>query len=130
MVAITDDIFRDRPPEELHNIRLIRSISGCYTLSSRKNDGSGRSQVFACRTQSVSPTAIVLEAPVCGAVGETVLVKLVDVGILHGQIDRQLRAGFNLALDLTSECWRKFGWITLPSGRLQFEGRSVDKCRR
>jgi hypothetical protein len=76
------------------DVRYVGPVSGCYTLSDRSApEGAGR-LVYACRSQSISPTAIAVLAPVIGEVGDWLTARLDVIGIVRGQIVRPNRDGF------------------------------------
>lgn len=73
-------------------VRYEGSINGSYTLSSRRPGGVV--QVFACRTQGISPSAVSVTAPVLGDIGEPITARLDGLGIVRGEIERHLDHGF------------------------------------
>jgi hypothetical protein len=81
------------------DIRVVQSFSGCYSLNGHRDEASGRRLVLACRAQSVSTTTLVLEAPLRGDLGEDIIVKLDDLGILYGRVERHTLDGFAVAID-------------------------------
>jgi len=78
--------------------RFIGAINGCYTLSDRRLVRGMGVEVFACRTQSISPFAAALTAPVLGGVGEGLTARLDGLGIMRGEIERHLEDGFVFTL--------------------------------
>lgn len=64
-VSLFSSAYTNRPAAELHNIRFVGAIDGCYSLPSRANSSDDKSidegaRVFACRTQSISAEGAVL----------------------------------------------------------------------
>jgi hypothetical protein len=84
------------------DIRYIGRLVGCYLLASRRNDANAV-QIFACRTSSISPHTVVVEAPVIGNVGEDVTMRFDPLGLLRGKISHTTPGGFALALHCTKE---------------------------
>lgn len=82
------------------DVRFIGDIAGCYVLSSREQAGADTVKVFGCRSRSISPDRVVLQAPVAGEVGESIALKLNDIGILRATITRHTSDGF--AVDLVA----------------------------
>jgi hypothetical protein len=78
--------------------RFIGAINGCYTLSDRRLIRGTGVEVFACRTQSISPFAAAVTAPVLGGVGEGLTARLDGLGIMRGEIERHLDDGFVFTL--------------------------------
>lgn len=74
--------------------RFFGSINGHYTLPDRRHSNGGGVEVFACRTQSISPYAAAVTAPVLGSVGEGLTARLDGLGIMRGEIERHLEDGF------------------------------------
>jgi len=79
------------------DVTYIGDLAGCYALSSREGYSNGP-RVFSCRSRSISPVMAVLDAPVAGAVGETLGLKLDTLGLMRASIKRLLPGGF--AVDL------------------------------
>ncbi len=106
-----DDIVAvDRRSE----VRIITSIPGRYSLGSRY-DAQGQRREFACRALNMSSRAMLLAAPVNGAMGERVIAHFDQFGRLHGNIIRLLIRGFVMSI-LASEqerekLARKLAWI-------------------
>ncbi len=76
------------------DVRYVGPISGCYTLSDRREfDGRGV-EVFACRTLSISPNGAAITAPVQGDVGDWLTARLDGLGIIRGRIERRIEGGF------------------------------------
>jgi hypothetical protein len=78
--------------------RFIGAINGCYTLADRRLDRGTGVEVFACRTQSISPFAAALTAPVIGGVGQGLTARLDGLGIMRGWIERHIEDGFVFTL--------------------------------
>lgn len=80
-----------------YDVKYIGDLVGCYALSSRENYLDGP-RIFSCRSRSITPTMAVLQAPVAGAVGESLGLKLDVLGLMRASINRLLPGGF--AVDL------------------------------
>jgi hypothetical protein len=89
--------------------RFIGQINGSYALSDRRAVRPGSVEVFACCTQSISPYAAAITAPVRGRVGEGVTARLDGLGIMRGQIERHLEDGFVFTMITTDEQREKLG---------------------
>jgi|GEM_PF-673542 len=76
------------------DVRFIGDLPGCYVLSSREGAGADAIKVFGCRSRSISVDMAVLQAPVQGAVGENIALKLDDLGLLRAIITRHTSDGF------------------------------------
>lgn len=104
-----------RPAREAVDVRIVQSFSGCYSLANHRDETTGRRRILACRAQSVSATTVVLEAPLRGEPGEEIIVKLDDLGILHGRVERHTPDGFAVAIEASdNERQRlaaKLGWM-------------------
>ncbi|MFD1943548.1 PilZ domain-containing protein [Paradevosia shaoguanensis] len=85
------------------DIRFVGVLSGCYTLSNKRDGLTGALKVFACRTQSISPDRLVLDGALFGAAGDRVALKLEEVGLLRGVVDRVLATGLAIDLHLDPE---------------------------
>ncbi|HTM79388.1 MAG TPA: PilZ domain-containing protein [Devosia sp.] len=55
--------------------------------------------VFACRARSISPTTLVVAAPVIGEVGDWVTASFGPFGTLHGRIGRYVTDGFAVDIE-------------------------------
>jgi hypothetical protein len=76
------------------DVKYIGDLSGSYLLASREDCGDGTPRIFSCRSRSISPGMVVLQAPVKGHVGETLALKLDKLGLLKARILRLLGDGF------------------------------------
>jgi hypothetical protein len=70
--------------------RVSVSLTGTYMLADRKD--------HPCRSISISPGNLTLEAPVIGAIGERVVCHLELLGRLEGEIVRYVPGGFAMAM--------------------------------
>jgi hypothetical protein len=87
--------------ERPHDIRIMVSMAGRYSLASRR-DGQGNRRVFACRAVNMSANAVVLAAPVAGPVGERVIAHIERFGKIDGSIVRILDdRGFVMSVTAT-----------------------------
>jgi len=114
-ISLYSDSYTKKPAGERLDIRFVGVIGGCYILSSRAQDSAEARKVFACRTQSISPTGTVLSAPVSGEVGEALTLKLDDFNIIRGRIERVFDGGFVVQFDGDdkdrAEIAAKIDWI-------------------
>jgi len=114
-VSLYSDTFAKKSPDRMLDIRLVGALSGCYSLSSRRDAGADVVQVFACRLQSISTRSAVLNGPVVGEIGERVATKFDQFPVLAGIISRVFDGGF--AIDLVvddkerTELAAKIDWI-------------------
>lgn len=83
--------------ERRHDVRIIVSIPGRYSLAERR-DARGERRVFSCRAVNVSARAIALAAPVIGKTGERVIAHIEHLGKLEGLIMRVLGQGFVMSI--------------------------------
>ena len=88
--------LRSQPtrPAADRDVRFIGDLAGCYVLSSREAAAEDQPKVFACRSRSISPKMVVLEAPVSGEIGEQLALRFDGVGLLRASIIRKTRGGF------------------------------------
>ena len=84
------------------DIRVITSIPGRYSLGSQ-HDKPGQRRDFACRALNMSPRAMLLAAPVSGALGERVITHFDRFGRLEGIIIRVLTRGFVMSIAATED---------------------------
>jgi len=114
-ISLFADSYTDKPAEQLHDIRYIGAVKGCYSLSSRSLEGDDQIKVFACRTQSISTKRIVVDAPVRGEVGELVCAKFEEFDIINGMISQINPGGFVIDVMATEdECTKiaaKIDWV-------------------
>ncbi len=89
------------------NFSIIASIPARYTLT-RQIDANGRRREFSCRVVKLSPDTLTLAAPVNGALGERVIVTLLEFGKLEGTVLKTLELGFVMSVNLTDEEREKF----------------------
>src|SRR5579864_142396 len=83
--------------ERRAEIRVDIRIGGKFSLAN-KRDAKGDRRKFACRTINISQSAIVLAAPVAGAIGERVIAYFEEFGELNGAIIRVFDGGFAMKL--------------------------------
>ncbi|HEY4169354.1 MAG TPA: hypothetical protein VGM96_21370 [Reyranella sp.] len=113
------------------DVRYVGPVNGCYTLSSHKSPDGGGPEVYACRTQSLSPSAIAVLAPVMGEVGEWLTARLDVVGILRGRIIRLNRDGFVFDVAADDAAQRRLAarieWLKRRSVRLETDKREAKR---
>jgi hypothetical protein len=109
------------------DVRYVGPVNGCYTLSSHKSPEGAVPQVYACRSQSLSPSAIAVLAPVMGEVGEWLTARFDAVGIVRGQIIRLNRDGFVFDVAADAAAQRRLAarveWLKRRSVRLETDKR-------
>jgi len=114
-ISLFSDTYTDKPADQLHDIRYIGAICGCYSLSSREIVSDDQVKVFACRSQSISTKRIVVDAPVRGEVGELVCAKFEGFDIISGMISQLNPGGFVIDIMATKdECTKiaaKIDWV-------------------
>lgn len=95
--------------------RLLANIPGRYHLEKWSAGSERPTTVFACRIQRISPSNLLLSAPVSGDVGDWVVGQFNEFGRLRGQIERTLGFGFAMSLELDSEARRgmadRIAWL-------------------
>lgn len=79
------------------DIRYIGRHVGRYALPERRS-ASGVS-VFSCQTQSISPSQVVIAAPVVGEPGNKVSANIDEIGIIRGYIKQIIDRGFSIHID-------------------------------
>ena len=113
------------------DVRYVGPISGCYTLSRTRDMETGGIEVFACRTQSISPSAVAITAPVMGAPGERVTARFDGLGILQGSIVRQTPDGFVFQIDAPDQerarLAARIGWLKRRSVRKEADHRAFKR---
>lgn len=107
--------------------RFDGSISGSYTLSSRRLGDDGIVQVFACRSRSISASAAAITAPVNGDEGELITVRFDGLGIMRGRIDRSFEDGFVFSILASAEQRRK---LAVRIDALKRRNAHTEKDRR
>lgn len=120
-----------RAPERRLDVRYVGPVSGCYTLSDHQKLEDGGIEVYACRTQSISPSAAAITAPVVGAEGEWLTARFDGLGIVRGWIERVTRDGFVFQI-VGSEEQRhtlaaKIDWLKKKSVRLEQDKREFKR---
>jgi hypothetical protein len=78
--------------ERRAEVRVDIRIGGKFCLAN-KRDANGDRRKFACRTVNISQSAMVLAAPVAGAIGERGIAYFEDFGELYGAVIRVSTAG-------------------------------------
>lgn len=120
-----------RTDERRLDVRYVGPVSGCYTLSQHRDIETGGIEVFACRTQSVSPAAAAITAPVIGTPGERVTARLDGLGIVQGSVLRQTPDGFVFQIDASPEERAKLAaridWLKKRSVRKEEDHRAFKR---
>lgn len=97
------------------DVRFVGVLSGCYTLSNKRDALTGALRVYACRTQSVSTDRLVLDGALFGASGDRLAVKLEELGLLRGVVEKVMGSGLVANLEMEPEDRAKLGaklaWI-------------------
>lgn len=109
------------------DLRYVGPINGCYTFSERREITNGDVEVFACRTQSISSTAVAVTAPVAAKLGEWVTARFDGIGIVRGTVERLTSEGFVFSI-VASDQHRaklaaKIDWLKKKSVRKQSDQR-------
>jgi hypothetical protein len=79
--------------EQRRHYRVSVALLGRYMLADRRE--------YPCQTIDMSPGGALLVAPVCGGIGERVVVYLEHVGRIEGDITRHIDHGFAIAIVAT-----------------------------
>ena len=83
------------------------NLPGRYSLErAAREDGSPR--VFSCRTHRISPDKLIVEAPVCGEVGERVKAWIEHFELVSGRISTINDRHFGITLQLTAKAREVF----------------------
>jgi len=102
-------------PVNVSDIRYVGVLSGCYTLSNKRDPLTGALKVYACRTQSISPDRLVLDGALFGEAGDRMAVKLEELGLLRGEVEKKLSTGLAVTLhmeeDERAKVGAKLAWI-------------------
>jgi hypothetical protein len=100
--------------ERRAEVRIDIGIAGKFCLAN-KRDADGNRRKFACRTINISQSAIVLAAPVAGAIGERVIAYFEEFGELNGAIIRVLDGGFAMKIVANqkdrAKFWDRLLWL-------------------
>jgi len=100
--------------ERRAEVRIDFRIGGKFRLAN-KRDAKGDRRKFACRTINISQSAIVLAAPVAGAIGERVIAYFEEFGELNGAVIRVFDGGFAMKIVANpkdrSRFWDKLLWL-------------------
>jgi hypothetical protein len=75
-------------------------MAGSYVLPNWY-DPQGKLRTFACRTTRVSPFRMIVDVPVVGKVGDTLMSYFQDFGNFEGEISDTMNGGFLLELKMT-----------------------------
>ncbi len=86
----TGDVAIARGSERRRFARVNIPLEGRYMLADRKD--------HPCRSISISPGNLTLEAPTIGAIGERVVCHLELLGRLEGEIVRHVPGGFAMSM--------------------------------
>lgn len=82
--------LRPRKAERRRHARVGVTLLGRYMMADR--------QEYPCETIDMSPGGLCLKAPVCGEIGDRVIVYLEHLGRIEGTISRHLPGGFALSI--------------------------------
>jgi hypothetical protein len=109
------------------DVRFIGCLPGCYIVSGRSNEVGGGVKVLACEAKSISPSTVVLQAPLSGQIGELIALHLDGLGLLRARVSRATSDGFIAALDLHGEHRQKLiariRWLKLKHTRAATDKR-------
>jgi hypothetical protein len=87
--------------------RYVGAVNGCYTLSEQRHPTTGGVEVYACRTQSISPIAAAVQAPVACDPGGWLTARFDGLGIVRGMLERLTGDGFVFEIVASEENRRK-----------------------
>lgn len=82
--------LRLRKAERRRHARVGLTLLGRYMMADR--------QEYPCETTDMSPGGVLLRAPVCGEIGDRVIVYLEHLGRIEGTITRHVPGGFALSI--------------------------------
>ena len=80
------------------DIRFVGAVQGRYLLPD-----SGSTNVYSCRSSSLSPFSVVIAAPVMGRLQERVVLRLDQLGTLTGSISQIVPGSFRAEIIATDE---------------------------
>jgi hypothetical protein len=89
-----------RPEDKRRHPRIETNLRGRYMLSDRRE--------FPCTIADVALGGIAVAGPERGAIGETVVVYMDQLGRVEGEVVRHLEGGFALQLTITTRATEKF----------------------
>jgi hypothetical protein len=78
--------------ERRRHARVAITLLGRYMLADKRE--------FPCQTVNMSPGGLAIDAPVCGAVGEHVVMYLDQIGRVEGKIVRHTERGFAIQMTI------------------------------
>lgn len=113
------------------DIRYVGPISGCYTLSGKREIVTGDVEVYACRTQSISAGAAAITAAVIAPIDQWVTARFDGIGIVRGPVARHTNEGFVFEI-VASEAHRtklaaKIDWLKKKSVRKHTDQRDFKR---
>ena len=92
---------------DVDDICFEGNLPGRYSLErASREDGSPR--VFSCRTHRISPDKLIVEAPVCGEVGERVKAWIEHFELVSGRVSTMNDRYFGIDLQLTPKAREVF----------------------
>jgi hypothetical protein len=102
------------PPAVSIEVRYVGVVGGRYSLP-RPDTSGGETDVYACRTVSLSPTSVVVAAPVAGNIGQVVTLLFEHIGFVKGSIARHVQGGFEVDIanegDEREKLAAKISWL-------------------
>ncbi|MBU1175479.1 MAG: PilZ domain-containing protein [Alphaproteobacteria bacterium] len=94
-------------PTDVEDACFEGHLPGRYSLErAARQDGSPR--VFSCRTHRISPDKLIVEAPVCGEVGERVKAWIEHFELVAGRVCTVGDRSFGISLQLTPKAREVF----------------------
>ncbi len=88
--------------ERRQDVRIIVSIPGQFSISSRRGCGGAR-PVFSCRAVHVSSRTIALASPVDVKIGDQINTEIDHLGNFDGVVVRILQGGFVISISASDE---------------------------
>jgi len=105
-------------------------LGGRYSLANRR-DMNGNRREFACRTNRVSPTQMMIAVPVMGAVGERVISYFGEFGKLDGWISDVVTDGFLIDLSVNrsrrEQLASKLSWLDQQQKHAVYDVRDQER---
>ncbi|MEQ1771040.1 MAG: PilZ domain-containing protein [Devosia sp.] len=113
------------------NARYVGPINGSYMLSDRRSLPKGSMSVYACRSDSMSPSAASVTAPVRGGEGEWLTARFDGIGIIRGLIEKLTQEGFIFQIVASDEhrakLAAKIDWLRRHNAKIRDDKRRFER---
>lgn len=123
------DLTAQRLAERRSEIRYDGGLDASFTHTSR----TGCVHVVRCRVESVAPSALVIAAPVHGALGEHLWVELEGFGLVRCEVEGTRDDGFVCRNLINDDARRRLSvwvsWLRRRAGRVTADHRTHQRLR-